>query len=183
MLAALAGGGALAADDVVLERAVVPSSKRPQGEVRLIGRDGRVVVQTVLNSKVLRRVAGAIAEKEQSNWPSGRQGSEDAARYIAALADMAMQIQQQDRTDEGRRRSMCIEYTDTDGEVRVTFTGARVETGPEGLALVAQTDPRQVMEPSTEYYERNRLLIVADAFGLDSPGAAELIASAGKRIE
>jgi len=180
---ALAVSAALASEDVVLERAVVPSAKRPQGEVRLVGRDGRVVVQTVLHSKVLRRVAGAIAKKEQSNWPSGREGSEDAARYVTLLADMAKQIQQQDRTDEGRRRSMCIEYTDTHDEVRVTFTGARVETGPEGLALVAQTDPRHVIEPSTEYYERNRLLIVADAFGLDSSEAAKLIAAVGERIE
>ena len=73
-------------------RALVPSSDRPHGEVRLVAVDGEIVVQTVLRSRVLRRVVGRIAAKERSGCPPGSAGGEDAERYVAGLAEAVEQI-------------------------------------------------------------------------------------------
>jgi hypothetical protein len=72
-------------DDVVVERAFVPSEKRPQGEVRLVRRGEHAVVQTVLYTRVLKRVLSTISGKERRNWPEGSAGHRDMEKYVTAL--------------------------------------------------------------------------------------------------
>ena len=51
----------------------------------------------------------------------------------------------------------------------------------DGLRLVERIEPRVEIETSSHYIRRNRLLIVADAFGIDDVAAAGLLDDPGKR--
>lgn len=163
----LVAAGATASDEI-LERVDVPSAEKPQGEVRIVRRDGQVVVQTLLNSKVLRRVAGEIAKKEARNWPTGQPGSEDAALYVEALRRVVNRIRatppEGDRRD--RRRTLGIEFFTNDQGGRVVLTGAGVG---------------EQLDLSREYVALNMRLIVADAFAISAEQAGTWLERADGR--
>ena len=172
--------GVLAGDDASIRaRALVPTAGRPHGEIRLAVSDRGVVVQTVLHSRVLRRVVGRIADKERSGWPPDSAGREDAERYVAALADAVDRLRAAGPPAADRYRSLCIEFFPPQDAGRVVISGARVEASPDGLRLIEKTEPEIALDVSAEYSGRNRRLIVADAFGLDEAAAADLLDEAG----
>jgi len=74
-----------ASRDEIVRSAVVPSVLLPLAEVRLIRRDGSVVMQTVIASSLLKRVIEEIRNKERSAWKPGAEGYADSERYLAAL--------------------------------------------------------------------------------------------------
>jgi len=162
--------------DAVERRAVVPEPDRPHGEVRIVRRDGATIVQTLIHSRSVRRVAGAIAEKELANWPEGREGAADAARYVDALADVAAQVRKAGPAGEDRRRSLCIEFPPGGP---VTISGAIVEPADDRLRLVEKVEPRVELDLGDPYVERNRVLIVADAFGVTEATAASWLTAPG----
>lgn len=159
----------LASSDVVERRAVVPRPDRPHGEVRIVLRDGARVVQTLLHSRFVRRVAGEIAAKEERNWPAGATGHADSVRFVDALAEAA-RVAARGRVDAATsRRSLCIELPPAGP---VTIRGASIESTDAGLQVTATAEPRHTLVLDAAYVATNRVLIVADAFAVDRDTAA-----------
>ncbi len=75
-----------AAHDRILRRSFVPSEEQKVGELRLIRRGDSDVVQTLLYTKVLKRVVAEIRKKELASWPADQPGHEDAIRYVETIA-------------------------------------------------------------------------------------------------
>jgi len=168
-----------AAADAVERRAPVPERDRPHGEVRIVLRDGSRIVQTLIHSRAVRRVAGAIADKEHASWPEGSEGAADAARYIDALAAVSAEVRRAGSAGEDRRRSLCIEFPP---HGPVTVSGALVDEEAGGLRLVERADPSVTLDLTQPYVRRNRVLIVADAFGVDEATASSWLRESGTRV-
>ena len=75
--------------DTIVRRATVPATGSPQGEVRLIERGRGVVVQTLLESRVILRVAREIALKEERGWPEANELRAESRQYVDALTEAA----------------------------------------------------------------------------------------------
>jgi len=177
--AALLDAGA----DVRIDRAFVPSADRRQGEVRIIRRGPHVVVQTLLYSKVIKRVVGAIVDKERAGWPEKSEGHADMERYVAALQEAQRQIPKPEAapgTEGDRRAKLLIEFIDDPAHPIVALGG--VEIGEEsGEVSIRQRRSPMVLEPSPGYVRRNMTLIVADAFHLSTAEAEARLAAAARR--
>jgi len=172
--------------DVVVDRAFVPSARRPQGEVRIVRRGGHAVVQTLLYTRVLKRVVGAITDKERRNWPAGAAGHADMERYVAALEAFrraAAERPDQAGPDVDRRVRALVEFIDAPGEPLVAIGGVTLEgTGgleetAESVRIRARATP-SVLTLSADYVRRNMALIVADAFSIKPGEAATRLAAA-----
>ena len=89
--------------------APVPAEPPYQGEVRLLRRDSALVVQTLLNSKVMQRVVGVIQKNELKDWPQNLEGSSDSRRYVEELLKAHQVIR--GRAEEGQRYlQLMIEF-------------------------------------------------------------------------
>jgi predicted RND superfamily exporter protein len=156
--------------DVVVTRIAVPSDARKVGEVRLVTRGRATVVQTLLATKVLRRVVDEIRKKEDANWPPGTPGREDMEQYLGVLDRAVYQLfQRRDATEDAERRlRLLIEFvatTDATGLLVGEFVGDEVD------GHLAPTERRMIETVPLQktYVFRNMRLILADAF--DRPGA------------
>lgn len=162
-----------AAHDRIVRRGFVPSEEQKVGELRLIRRGDSDVAQTLLYTKVLKRVIGEIRKKELANWPPGQPGHADAIRYVETITAVQKQIwDRMPRTaaTRDRRQEMVIEFVLTGSSALIAVgTFEMVET--EGEVRVLRREPLVVLEPSRSYAERNMRLIVADSFHV---GEAEL---------
>jgi len=165
------------AGDEVVKRVAVPSSERRQGEVRIVRRGATVVVQTVIHSKVMRRVAGEIAQKEALSWPDGAKSADDRARYVETLRQVvdAIRAEGNDASagETDRFRDLRIDFLVQGGRGLVVISGAEVVDEGETLRLVAVREPVERLEPSLDYVQRNMKLIVADSFATSSLEEAE----------
>ena len=186
MISLLAGGGGTMIDltgDVIVDRVPVPSADRPQGEVRIVRRNGRLVVQTLLKTKVLKRVIGAIADKERRGWPEGASGYADARRYLAALETFQQAaLAQRDAAgpDADRHVNALIEFIDAPERPFVAIGSAEIDGAKNEMRLVGRAAP-VIIELSAEYVRRNMRLIVADAFHVTPEEASARIARAGAK--
>lgn len=163
-------------EDEVVARSFVPSPERRVGEVRLIRRSDANVVQTLLYTKVLRRVVGEIREKELANWPEGP-GREDALAYAGALAAAQKRIWGRlvaEGPPRDRRQKLWIEFVLTPVDARVAI-GAFEMDEPAGEVRVRSRETLAVLEPSRDYVARNMLLIAADAFRVDGDALRALL--------
>ena len=166
--------------DVVVDRVFVPSAEKPQGEVRIVRRDGHVVVQTLLYTRVLKRIIRAIGEKERRNWPGGAAGHDDMERYLTALEDFrraAAGTPATGTTDADRRVQMLIEFIDAPAGALVAIGAATFEGVGDELRVRARVTP-SVPALSADYVRRNMPLIVADAFAIGPQDAAARLAAA-----
>jgi hypothetical protein len=149
-----------AARDEVKATQVVPDPQRKVGEVRLVARDGAVVVQTLLSTKLLERVTAEIRKKEEGNWPAGDPSRE---AYLTALERTREAIEERDLGVDwkARRRRMLIEFAADDANAAV-FLGTFRFTGEGSPAI-----EREVLETLAlprSYVLRNMRLILADSF-------------------
>jgi len=161
------------ADDL-LYRAFVPSADKPQAEVRLAGRAGGHVVQTVLYSKLLKRAVAKILDKERRHWPESSAGHEDSMRYTRALVAAREEVaakfaDRQDRSE--RRQALMIEFVLVDGKSFLILAEPQVEVDG-AIWRVSSRRVLAVLEPSTAFVRANMRLIAVDALGLD-PEQAE----------
>ena len=159
-----------AATDHVVKRKIVPNDARHQGEVRLVARGDAVVVQTLLATKVLKRVVAEIRKKEERNWPVGTAGHDDMVRYVDAVSAVAEQL---DAAHPDERQRLLIEFVataDGGGIVVGEFEG------DESGGVLHPTSARTIATPAVgrDYLLRNMRLILADAFGLDESRVDEL---------
>ena len=152
-----------AATDRVVKQTAVPDDVRRQGEVRLIARGDAVVVQTLLDTRILRRAVAEIRKKEERNWPVGADGHDDMLRYVAAIATVAGELEAAHPDERQRLLIELVATAEGGGAVVGTFEG-----GEENGAL-RPTGARTMATPAVgrEYLLRNMRLILADAFDLD----------------
>ena len=159
-----------AATDRVVRRKIVPNDARHQGEVRLVARGDAVVVQTLLATRVLKRVVAEIRKKEERNWPVGAAGHDDMVRYVDAVQAVAEQLAAA-RPDERQRLLIELVATADGGGIVV----GEFE-GEEAGGVIRPTSARTIATPAVDrsYLLRNMRLILADAFELDESEVDEL---------
>jgi hypothetical protein len=91
----------------------IPKHPPQVGTLRLLKRGKAVVLQTDLETTVLRRVLAAITEREQGRWQAGTLERTDMERYLASLEGAVALVEQRvaKRTpDQDRRRRLQIEF-------------------------------------------------------------------------
>jgi len=152
-----------AATDRVVKRTIVPDDVRRQGEVRLVARGDAVVVQTLLETRILRRAVAEIRKKEERNWPVGAAGHDDMRRYVDALATVAGELGAAHPDQRHRLLIELVATADGGGVVIGTFEG------DEDDGALRPTGARTMATPAVgrDYLLRNMRLILADAFDLD----------------
>lgn len=158
MVIALAVGSGSAHAEV-LARAWVPNGVVPQGEVRLVSRNGEAVVQTVLHTRFERRVERTISGKEQQNWDDHA----DALAYISTLKEAVGEYVRR-KAASAEAVALVIDYVAGPETARVDFSFSRVRREKNGLR-VSSAVVWQGLALSTDYVRRNQELILADAFG------------------
>ena len=166
--------------DRVLERRPVTSRGRRHGEVRVLRRGDAVVIQTLLSSKVLRRVVAGIRDRELESWPPGQEGHAAALSYLSALdaatkATLDGRPRSHEKTSIGaaktrdRRRSLLIEFILSESRHGVVIAHPELLDEPSGeLTLTGVRDERALDVPRP-FVERDMKLI-ADDRGLSLPG-------------
>lgn len=162
-------GGAL------LAQAYVPEPSRRVGEVRLLRRGATRIAQTLLYTKLLKRVVAEISNKERRNWLPGDAAYGASELYLSALATAAASLERPkvaDRTGD-RRRRLLIEFVYDDSVAAVVFS--RFESREEsGVIVITQRQPITWLELDRAYVARNIDLIAGDAVHLDAKAIAEL---------
>ncbi len=165
------------AQDRIVRSAFVPSEEQRQGEVRLVRRDGAAVMQTVLDTTILKRVVGEIRKKELASWPPGRAGHDDALRYIAALREARDRIQERAARRgrrAGRRRTLLIEFILSPDASLVAFAEPEVEEANGHMRVVARR-PIETLALSRSYVRGDIYEIARDALGLGKKEAREVL--------
>jgi hypothetical protein len=147
-------------------RAFVPSPDQRVGEVRLLRRGEADVVQTLLYTKILKRVVGEIRDKEMANWPDGVEGHADAERYAQALAQAQKEIWDRipaSARGTDRQQKLLIEFVLSADAAAVLLAEYEMkEVG--GDVQVTARRPLALLDLSRSYIQRNMQLIVADSF-------------------
>ena len=121
----------LEVQEAIVERVAIYARGRVHGEVRLVRRGSIVVLQTLLVTRSLERVAAKIRDKEEAAWPEGSDGYEASRRYREALAGAVGQVLESARDDRYRR--LLIEM--------------RLAPGVGGVAFAAPTTREEDGEP------------------------------------
>lgn len=167
--------------DQIAYWALMPSPERPQAEVRLVHRGRATVVQTIVDSKVPKKVLGRIADREATNWPPGRDGHADSVRYLEALTSALLEDPPESEDGPGgrkdRRSRLSIDFILTDGAALVALGRPRLDREERPFEVVS-ADTLTVLELSRPYVAENMRWILEDAFG---PGTAALQALAERR--
>ncbi len=165
-----------ASRDEVVRSATVPSVF-PQAEVRLIRRGKSVVMQTVIFSRLLKRVVGEIRRKESSAWTPERAGHGDSKRYVDALgrAYRAAELRFRER-DAGNyhRRSLLIEFVLSEEEAFVAILEPEVR-GNFGDLQVTERRILEILPLSRRYVSENMHEIAIDSLGLSRREAEETL--------
>jgi hypothetical protein len=163
--------------DRIVRSAFVPSDWLPQGEVRLLRRGEAVVMQTVLNSRYMKRVVTEIRNKESASWPVQREGHADSLRYVAALTEGHDRIQRKSRQRKnraGRRQKLLIEFIlSGKGALVAVYEPELAEE--EGHYRVTSKNPVAILESSRAYVRGNIFEIAWDALGLSKSEAKKLL--------
>jgi len=163
--------------DRVIERVVVPTREQPQGEVQVVRRGELVVVQTLLASRLLKRVAATIDAKEQKSWPPGSDGYAGSLRYRDELYQAVARSWQDYRQREDRsetRQRLVIEFILGPRHSLVALS-LPVYTGEPGNLQVVDKQVVSVWSAPRDYVRLNSAAIVADNFNLDTQAAAKLL--------
>ena len=169
VLAVSAGGPGLdRSADVVVDSTPVPSAWFRVGEVRIVRRGDTDVVQTILRTRYLSRVAARIAEKDRSNWPPGSSGRADSDRYVEALERAADDVLRADRREVP---SLLIEFARGPGVSAVVLAEPHVVRDADGLH-VSDARTIAVLRASEAYVERDMILIVSDSFDVSESDAS-----------
>jgi hypothetical protein len=158
--------------DQLVRSARVPSDEQPQGEVRLLRRGAAVVMQTVIQSTVLRRVVAEIRRKELATWPEGSAGAADSRRYVEVLFEAARERGEDHPPpgageDEGggRRRGLLIEFILAERAALVALYEPQIAGGEPRFRLTGRRR-LALLELSRAYVRGDLLEIAVDALQL-----------------
>jgi hypothetical protein len=146
----------------IMARAYVPNRTIPQGEVRLVQRDGAAVVQSVLHTRFGKLAKKRITDKELKNWGDHR----DATSYISAVED-AFNEYEKCRSAEGNQMALVIDFVDGPVSARVEFSFVHVSREKHGFDIRPSTIWRS-LPVTRDYLRKDQEYILADAFQEDS---------------
>lgn len=166
-----------ASPDSVIWRAPIPAEPPHQGEVRLIRRDSALVMQTILNSKVLKHVIAAIQKKELRAWPEDREGWVDSRRYSDELyrAYEVVLTDTKDREDKADRHlRLMIEFVLEERRSFVIFYVPTLTVRGEQYSVQEKKALKKLIT-SRGYLYNNLREIVRDSFQLDEKEALKLM--------
>lgn len=99
--------------DLPVRWSAIPRTPPHVGTLRLLKRDTAVVLQTDLETTVLRRVFAAIREREERRWPAAKSGHDEMRRYLGQLEEAVTLVEQRVAArpaDQDRRRRLQIEF-------------------------------------------------------------------------
>jgi len=164
--------------EVVLHDCTVEAGGSPIGSVRLLRRDpDLVVVQTLLQTVLMKRVVAEIRKKEEANWPEATAGADSARQYVAALEAAQQQL--------WRRRARATRGPNPPLRLGIEFVATPTNTWVEVGTFEAQGEPprwtleswtvleRLLLDPG--YIRRNLELILADACKLEPDAVRRLV--------
>lgn len=167
--------------DVVVQSVAVPSPERRVGEVRVIKRHDGMVVQTLLATKILKRVVAEIRKKEELNWPEGNDRRSDMQLYAGALDEVQDIIWKETmRSNAGSadrgpyEQRMFLEFA-ADASSSVVILGSFDATQNAGTLTLSQMQALRTLDLSSPYVRRNMILIVADSFHISTERALEML--------
>jgi len=166
-----------ASADSVIWRAPIPAEPPHQGEVRLIRRDSALVMQTILNSKVLKHVIAAIQKKELRAWPEDREGWVDSRRYSDELyrAYEVVLTDAKDREDKADRHlRLMIEFVLEERRSFVIFYAPTLTERGKQYSVQEKKVLKKLIT-SRGYLYNNLREIVRDSFQLDEKEALKLM--------
>jgi len=166
--------------DRILQRTAITSRGRTHGEVRLVERGPVRVVQTLLYSRLLRRVVSEIGVREHANWPADRAGHEASERYLAALerAERAIPPASESGTDAQRRRSLLIEFAVSKSAQGVGLLAPQIEKR-EGELVIEAARLIEAIELPREFVQRDMRLIAEEHFAIEPVELARLLTPPG----
>ena len=165
------------AQDQVVQRVVVPSLEQPQGEVQLIRRRGLLVVQTLLASRVLKRVVAAIDAKERSRWPEASDGHVASRRYRDELfraTEKAWEAFRQRSDRNETRQTLAIEFILGQEKSLIALSLPQI-AGEYGNLSLVDKQPVKIWRASGAYVRGNILEIIKDSFQLDDVDVENLL--------
>ena len=175
---------AYAAAPTTLASARVPDAKKPQGEVRLLLRDDAVVVQTLLHSKILKRVLGVIAHKEKRFWHE-KPGQEDSNQYVAALSRSYDAVHARFKTREdrdNRYQDLLIEFVVTKDRAWLEIARPTVHLNA-GAFEILRSEPMERLVPARSYVIASLFEIGRDALGLSAAELRHRLEEAGPEFD
>lgn len=158
----------LDAESLQLARAYVPDASRRVGEVRLLRHGTTRIAQTLLYTKLMRRVISEIARKERNNWPAERVGHGDAQRYLDALTAAAASLPKPKTggRNADRTQRLLIEFVDADDVTGIAFSRFASEDRDGEVRIIERTAIAW-LPAERSYVAANVDLIAADALHLD----------------
>jgi hypothetical protein len=165
--------------DQIVKRAIVPSADQPQGEVQLIRRHDLLVVQTLLSSRILKRVVAAIDAKERRRWPEAREGHVASSRYREELfraTEKAWEAFRQRGNRDETRQALVIEFILGPEKSLIALSLPQI-AGEYGNLRLTDKRPLKVWRVSGGYVRENALEIIKDSFHLGDAEAGELLES------
>lgn len=163
--------------DVIVKRVVVPSAEQPEGEVQLIRRGDLLVVQTLLSSRILKRVVAAIDTKENRSWPEARAGYIDSLRYREELFRATEKSWEAFRKRSDRkqdRQTLAIEFILGPNQSLIALSLPQLTEQDGNLRLIDKLQLK-AWRGSQDYVQANIVEIIKDSFHLDDAAIAELL--------
>lgn len=163
--------------DHILNRVVVPSNERPQGEVQLIQRRDLLVVQTLLSSRILKRVVATIDIKENQSWPAQREGHADSLRYRDELyraAEKSWEAFRQRGDPSQEHQALAIEFIAGPEQSFIALSLPQLSKDGANLKLIGK-QTLKLWQTNGSYVRENIVEIVMDSFHLGGADARELL--------
>lgn len=165
--------------DRIVERADITSRGGEHGEVRLVDRGSARVVQTLLYTKLLRRVVGEIRNRESANWPADRDGHDASVLYLEALERAERSVPRPPTGHRGaaaeRRRPLLIEFAASRSDQAVLLLGPRLEES-DGKLTVVDASLIESLDLPRDFVLRDMRLIAEEHFGESGEALAWLLA-------
>lgn len=154
--------------DLIVQRVVVPSAEKPQGEVQVIQRRDLLVVQTLLSSRILKRVVAAIDAKESRSWPEAREGHTDSLHYREELFRATEKSweayrQRSDRSQE--HQTLAIEFIIGPSLSLIALSLPQLTEENGNLHLISK-QPVKIWRGGEAYVRENIFEIIKDSFQL-----------------
>jgi len=175
-LMATSSSNVQASTETLIWRAPIPAEPPYQGEVRLLRRDSALVMQTILNSKVLRHVVAAIQKKEFSDWPEDRDGWIDSRRYSDELyrAYESIQARAKRRKSSDRYLNLLIEFVLQERHSFVALYEPTLSKSGDQFS-VQEKEVLKKMNTSRTYIYKNLQEIARDSFQLEEQEVLKLL--------
>lgn len=163
--------------ETLLRREPIPAEPPYQGEVRLIRRGTSLVMQTILDSKVLKHVIGAIRKKELLAWPEDKDGWVDSRRYTNDLFRAYEIVKDHAKGSEGskdRHLKLLIEFVLEERHSYVALYEPTLAMENDHYSIEGKKLLKK-LKTSRAYTFNNMQEIARDSFRLEANEVRELL--------